>query len=315
MIDDATTSMPTPGMAYLHRFVELVLLPAAAASEAAARRTVEVEVAEPLTATVHRVTEVATAPGASSGVHRILEVAAAAGPPDASTHRARVIEPPAALRAKVHRVVRVDAAQMRSRARRTVRVAAPPRELSAATRRTVPLVAPMSIVPEMHKVFRVFAPEFLAKMHRVVSVTPPFPSMGLEPRARSFEYTVRRRFREAVHALPSLSGFDVNGAPLLDGFAIVEPPQFGKLVLGEGGAVSYARYDPSWLGHDSFTYTVTSPAGLVSPPATVRLDVRSAAQMVVKGGGRTLLRSTAAGKHARFVVADRVSYRSVAATP
>ena len=302
-----------PADAFLHRFVELVVLPAL--DEAVrARRTVGVIAPPHVSTVVHRVTKTVTPAPADGEVRRVIDVDASTGPPATALHHAYVVEPPAPLAITVHRAVDVDDDARRhlgAATRRTIAVAAPRPFDSVSSHITAHVVPPAVSAAVVHRAVEVLPPSLRATLRRVVKVLAPFPSLSAAPRARAFSHTVlRRAHRAAADALPPLRGFDVNGAPLHD-FEIVQPPAHGALELGADGVATYTRHDPTRLGEDFFTYVVRSATD-VSEPARVRLFVKSAAQVVVKSG-RAIVRGGLTGKRPRLVVADRVRMLTAAA--
>ena len=238
--------------------------------------------------------------GAKTAVHRTQAVDAPTFAKPVATRRTIKVQPTSTL-SGVHRAIEIAAPELRVErvaetleTGRVVEVDAPPLATFAPPHRTVQVDAPA---------------ELIARLHRAVSVLAPFP-VTAEPRARSFSHVVLRKLKDVRAELPPLSGFDVDGRPLKD-FIIMQQPRQGDLDVDADGVPTYTRHDPTWTGHDSFTYVVQNAQGERSEPATVRLHVKSAAQMVVRRNGRAIIHR--AGKRCKLVVADRVRMLPVAA--
>ena len=276
---------PAPIPFNVHRAVDVGSV---AASEVAARRTVGVT--PPLKF------------GAKTAVRRTQAIDAPTFAKPVATRRTIQVQPTSTL-SGIHRAIEIAAPELR-----VERVA----ETLASSRVVDVDAPPLAAFAPPHRTVQVDAPaELIARLHRAVSVLAPFP-VTPEPRARSYSHVVLRKLKDVRAELPPLSGFDVDGRPLKD-FIILQQPRQGDLELDADGVPTYTRHDPTWTGHDSFTYVVQNAQGERSEPATVRLHVKSAAQMVVRRNGRAIIHRRTGGKRCKLVVADRVRMLPVAA--
>ena len=86
------------------------------------------------------------------------------------------------------------------------------------------------------------------------------------PTAEDSQFTTYKNIPAEI----PLSAADPDGDPLT--VNIVKEPKRGSVAVSENGTVTYTP-DENKVGHDSFVYTVTDPAGNVSGEATVRIRI------------------------------------------